>query len=344
MPSDCSHYHLVLISHFVAPTCAKTHRTASHRIYSPVLHMQTCLSCFKSDGDGIPQSAHAASPLQRAASPAQTGAEHGSTAELAWMRVTTWKHSRRLTLSVAPVWCSPASLRGHRSVEPVREASSFRKKFNQKSYWQWQAPVLDILDSSSCDIFHFGPADVTSCLSKPAQTSPGMRRGVRRGRECSCRVHKVTPKCSIRHARYSSKRQLSSHLAHSSDVPYFYIHRPIHNPPHPPPPVWCAEVHFLMRSTHLRPHYATKTHHHCAFYNVCRVYITAGEHKQQRQHWRQWKAAVSFICLIFVQVKVKSGPQQVILFYLQENLLLWFGLCLHVGFKVKPCFKDLTSI
>lgn len=124
---------------------------------------------------------------------------------------------------------------------------------------------LDILGSSSCDIFQFGPADVTSCLGEPVQTSSGMRRGVRRreARESSCQVHKVTPERSFPRAgekpASSVKWQLSSHLARSGDVLYFSINSHIHIllPPHVMR--WRGSFPDTLY-THLRPRYVTSLH------------------------------------------------------------------------------------
>lgn len=124
------------------------------------------------------------------------------------------KHSvsRRLTqppVSVSPVWRSPASLSEHHSL--------------WSRHPPLQTPVLDILDSPSCDIFLLWTRWCHFLLGQlPVQINPGMWRGARGAIFWGHAADKFTRSCSSdmsqsrQEARYSLKWQLSSHLAHSN--------------------------------------------------------------------------------------------------------------------------------
>lgn len=86
-----------------------------------------------------------------------------------------------------------------------------------------QTPVLDILDSPSCDIFLLWTRWCHFLLGQmPVQINPGMWRGARGAIFWGHAADKFTRSCSSdmsqsrQQARYSLKWQLSSHLAHSN--------------------------------------------------------------------------------------------------------------------------------
>lgn len=157
------------------------------------------------------------------------------------------------------VWRAlPHTLRGHRSGAGAR---GILLQTNIKSKIILRT-VINIPDSSSCDILHFGPADVTSCQRKRAR---GCGRGVPNVPSSQGHAEVQHPARTL--FSKNKKGQLSSHLTHPSDVPYFNIYRPSTTPPSPPP------LPHVMRWVHFLDAYATKTHHHhtvCA--TMCRLH------------------------------------------------------------------------
>lgn len=122
-----------------------------------------------------------------------------------------------------------------------------------------QTPVLDILDSPSCDIFLLWTRWCHFLLGQmPVQINPGMWRGARGAIFWGHAADKFTRSCSSdmsqsrQQARYSLKWQLSSHLAHLAQLCPIVLHNQPH-PHHPTPLRYAGKVHFLVRCAHLRP-------------------------------------------------------------------------------------------